>query len=160
MPKRATTTKPSRAKQRPSKPRSATRKRGTPARLVRAHAIVSSGRETAVAGADDVARARRTFVAEAAPADAAERASKALEKLGFKIVGRGAASLTIEGPPSLFEKVFSTSLSQERARPSAGAENATFPRQGWRFGRAPKVPENLRDLIAGVAVPAAKTILR
>jgi hypothetical protein len=56
--------------------------------------------------------------------------------------------------------VFSTSLSQERAPPSARVENASFPRHGWRFSRPPKVPEKLRDLIDGVAVPAAKTILR
>jgi hypothetical protein len=126
--------------------------------LVRAHAIVSSGPESAAAG--DVTRASRAFIPEPASADASEKARKALESLGFKIVGQGAASLTIEGPRTLFEKVFSTSLSQERARPSARADNAVFPRHGWRFGRPPKVPEKLRDLIDGVAVPAAKTILR
>ena len=124
---------------------------------MRAHAIVSAGWKLAGGGAGDAAR--RAVVPEAAPADAAERAKRALQRLGFKVVGRGAASLTIEGPPALFKEVFSTSVRKERASPTKWAENVEFPLHRWRFDSPPVVPEDLRDLIDGVALPAAKSIL-
>jgi hypothetical protein len=78
-------------------------------------------------GAETVARHRPS-------ADALREAATRLRERGFDIVQEGPTTLTIAGDKELFERTFATAPGAERAA-------------------SPEIPQDLSDLVAGIAFP-------
>jgi hypothetical protein len=77
--------------------------------------------------------------------EAFDEAAARLERLGFDVGDRGAATLTVSGDRALFERVFSTRL-EWAEEPGTGGPS-------WRPERPPVVPDELADVVAGVVFP-------
>jgi hypothetical protein len=91
-----------------------------------------------------------TISAEVRPApDQARRAALALQQLGFRILHIG-ATVSVEGPKSLWESTFNVSFEEHKKKTIAGVEES-----GVTFHRAlvddMRVPSELGELIAEVA---------
>jgi hypothetical protein len=91
-------------------------------------------------------------------AEIVQRASTALEKLGFKVLESGPTGFTISGERPLFEQTFDTVLQENFARtqPALGAAPVQL-----RFTalRRLSIPAKLSSLIAGVVMPAPPELM-
>jgi hypothetical protein len=87
-----------------------------------------------------------------------QRASVALEKLGFKILEAGPTGLTISGDRALFERIFHTVLQENTSRaPSALAPRAAKPR--FAPLQPLRIPDELASVIAAVVMPAPPELM-
>jgi hypothetical protein len=87
-------------------------------------------------------------------AEMIQRASTALEKLGFKVLAPGPTGFTISGSRALFERIFNTVLQENITRPR--------PAQTPRFAalRPLTIPTELSSLIAAVIMPVPPDLTR
>jgi hypothetical protein len=89
-----------------------------------------------------------------------QRASTALEKLGFKVLEPGPTGITISGNRLLFERTFDTVL-QEKENVARG-RSTPVPgpfRSRFLVLRPLSIPAELSYLIAGVVMPAAPDLM-
>ena len=87
---------------------------------------------------------------------AATKATAVVESLGFNVVSSSTSFLRIEGPISLFEKVFSTKLVE--TQPSEKGTKATFPSKAFCFELPPRLPEAVSEFAEAITLGSAASL--
>jgi subtilase family serine protease len=94
----------------------------------------------------------------ALPSDqsAATKAIAVMESLGFNVVSSSTSFLRIEGPISLFEKVFRTKLVETQS--SEKGTKAIFPSKAFCFELPPRLPEAVSEFAEAITLGAATSL--
>ena len=87
-------------------------------------------------------------------AEMIQRASTALENLGFKVLAPGPTGFTISGNRALFERIFDTVLQEDTAR------GRPAPAQRFTALQPLVIPVELSSLIAAVVMPVPPELTR